>query len=213
MASFSPGVVSPSGQPHLVSRMALLRALFGFVFFLSVWLLRKHPSLLEERLTFLLRRGQPFWDKIWLLCFYLLSLAWLASIPLDAVRLHWSRMPVFLQVIGILLLLCSLGGIFVTIRENNYLSPLVRLQAERGQTVISSGPYRHIRHPLYAAASLFYAGAPLLMGSWFGFALAPLFIGLMIYRAVQEERLLQAELPGYRAYMACVRYRFFPRVW
>jgi len=185
---------------------------FGFVLLLSCWLLLKNPSLLEERLT-LLRRDQPFWDQLFLLCFYLLSSFWLALMPLDAVRFNFSRMPVFLQVIGVLLLLCTLGGIFVTIRENRYLSPLVRLQVERGHTLVSTGPYAYLRHPLYASAFLFYAGVPLLLGSWLGFACAPIFIGLLILRAVLEERMLRHTLPGYDAYMKRVTRRFIPRIW
>ncbi len=202
----------PAGTLLWPAGWTFLVLFFGFVGWLSLWMLSRSPDLLAERLT-ILKAGQPMWDQIWLLCFYLLSLIWLALMSLDAARLHFSRMPVFLQVIGLLLLLCSLYGIFVTIRENQYLSPVVRLQAERGQTVISSGPYQHIRHPLYASAFLFLVGAPLLLGSWFGFALVPLFTGLMIYRAMQEERLLRHALPGYDTYMSRVTYRFIPHVW
>jgi protein-S-isoprenylcysteine O-methyltransferase Ste14 len=184
---------------------------FGFVLFLSLYLLRTNASLLNERLA-LLRRGQPVWDQIWVLCFYLLSLAWLSLMPLDAVRWQWSQIPLWAASVGLVLLLCALAGIFVTIRENRYLSPLVRLQFERGHTLVSTGPYAHLRHPLYTSAFLFYAGVPLLLGSWLGFACTPIFIGLLIMRAVLEERMLRHTLPGYDTYMKQVTRRFVPRI-
>lgn len=185
---------------------------FGFVGWLSLWLLRVNPSLLQERLVFL-RRDQPLWDRVWLPCFYALSVLWLALMPLDAVRLHASRVPAPVQIIGFFLMVCALAGIFVTIRENHYLSPLVRVQHERGHALISTGPYRFLRHPLYASAFVFYTGVPLLLGSWMAFACAPIFIGLLSIRARLEERLLQRALPGYDAYMQHVRYRFIPSIW
>lgn len=184
---------------------------FGFVGGLSIFLLIQNAQLLDERMT-LLRHDQPFWDQIFLLSFYLLSLAWLALMPLDAVRWRWSQMPGVLQVIGVSLLLCSCAGIFLTIRENSYLSPVVRMQKERGHTLITAGPYRLVRHPLYSSAFLFYLAVPLLLGSWWGLALAPLFIGLMIWRAVQEERFLRYRLAGYERYLQQVPRRFIPGV-
>ena len=202
----------PAGTLAWPAGWIFFSTFFGFVLFLSGWLLRTNASLLEERLT-LLRRGQPFWDKVWLLGFYLLSLAWLALMPLDAVRWRWSLMPLWAACVGTLFLLGALAGIFVTIRENHSLSPVVRLQSERGHQVISSGPYAMVRHPLSSSAFLFYAGVPLLLGSWYGFACTPIFIGLLFVRAMLEERMLQNELPGYNAYMRQVTYRFIPHVW
>jgi len=84
---------------------------------------------------------------------------------------------------------------------------------ERGQTVISTGPYRYVRHPMYAGMLLFFIGVALLLGSWLGFGLFPVFIGALVIRAVREEEMLREELPGYDAYMAQVSYRFIPYVW
>ncbi len=185
---------------------------FGFVGWLYSWLHVARPDLLRERLIFF-HAAQPIWDKIWLVAFYVLSLAWLGLQPLDAVRWRWSQVPLGATALGLVLLLCSLVGIFLVIRENAFLSPLARLQADRHQTVISTGPYAAIRHPLYAAASCFYLAVPLVLGSWLGLLAAPMFIILMMWRAGREERMLQDGLPGYQAYMMQVKYRFIPRVW
>ena len=79
--------------------------------------------------------------------------------------------------------------------------------------MVSTGPYAHVRHPMYAGAVLFFIGTPLLLGSWWGLAAAPLIAAVMAVRAVLEERVLADELPGYRRYAARVRYRLIPGVW
>jgi protein-S-isoprenylcysteine O-methyltransferase Ste14 len=184
---------------------------FGFVLFLSLWLLKFNPSLLSERLT-ILRHDQQNADKEWLVAFYLLSLGWLAIMPMDAVRLHWLVMPTWVTSIGMVLLLCSLCGIFLTLRENPYASPVLRLQEDRGQTVVDTGVYSYMRHPLYTSAVLFYGAVPLIFNSGVGLLLSPIFVGMLIIRSVLEERMLQ-ELPGYNIYMERVKYRFFPYIW
>jgi protein-S-isoprenylcysteine O-methyltransferase Ste14 len=132
---------------------------------------------------------------------------------LDAVRFRWSKVPPWLQGIGALLLLGSFYIFYLTFRENSYLSPAVRVQTERSQTVVSTGPYRYVRHPMYAAFVLFTLGTALLLGSWYGLVGGLLLIGMIAWRAVQEERVLREELKGYRAYMTRVRYRFVPYLW
>jgi protein-S-isoprenylcysteine O-methyltransferase Ste14 len=169
--------------------------------------------LLTERMTGIGKPDQKTWDKVFFAAANVVFLAWLVVMPLDAVRFHWSRMPGWLPVIGALLLLWSFLLFFLTFRENAYLSPAVRLQTERGQTVVSTGPYQYVRHPMYATAIIFIVGTTLLLGSWYGLILGLILVVGVALRAVQEERTLRAELPGYDAYMAQVKYRFIPYVW
>ncbi|HZR39347.1 MAG TPA: isoprenylcysteine carboxylmethyltransferase family protein, partial [Ktedonobacteraceae bacterium] len=89
----------------------------------------------------------------------------------------------------------------------------VRIQQDRGQTVISSGPYHYIRHPMYAAALLFVFGTALLLGSGLGLIWGLILVGMIARRAVLEERTLRKELPGYDTYMKQVKYRLIPYVW
>lgn len=192
---------------------AFLVLFFGFTLALSRWLLKHNPGLLTERMTGIGKPDQKTWDKVFYVGANLIFLAWLVLMPLDAVRFHWSQMSLFLQAVGALLLLCSFYLFFLTFRENAYLSPAVRVQTEREQTVVSTGPYRYVRHPMYATALLFLVSTTLLLGSWYGLILGLLlFVGIAL-RAVQEERTLRAELPGYEEYMAQVKYRFIPYVW
>ena len=90
---------------------------------------------------------------------------------------------------------------------------MVRVQHERGQVVISTGPYRYVRHPMYAGGLLLFLGTPLLLGSWYGLLLVVFLILFGAARAVLEERVLREELPGYAAYLAQVKYRLIPYVW
>lgn len=179
----------------------------------GIWLLLKYnPSLLQERLS-LSQSNQKAWDKVFILLFELFFFAWLVLMPLDAVRFHWSHMPLVLQVVGAIALVGSFFLISLTFRENSFLSPRVRIQEERGQTVISTGPYHIVRHPMYAGGLLLFLGTPLLLGSWFGLLLVLVMMPGLVVRAILEERVLRKELPGYDAYMLQVKYRIVPYIW
>jgi protein-S-isoprenylcysteine O-methyltransferase Ste14 len=171
---------------------------------------KRNPDLLEERMSVFKPNTQP---DIMFLLICSVSLVWLIVMPLDAVRFHWSQVPLWLQVVGALTLIGSFALMYLTFRENEYLTPTVRIQEERGHAVVSTGPYRFVRHPMYTGFHLFFVGMPLLLGSALGLALAPVLIGLVVRRAVLEEQMLREELPGYDAYMAKVNYRFIPHVW
>jgi len=196
----------PAGWAYLV-------LLFGFTIVQSRWLLRHNPGLLTERMTGFGKPGQPTWDRVFFVVIEVLFLAWLVLMPLDAVRFHWSQVPVWLHVAGAVLLLGSFYLFFLTFRENPYLSPAVRVQTERGQTVISSGLYHYVRHPMYATTIIFMAGTTLLLGSWYGLLLGVVIVAGMAVRAVKEERTLRTSLPGYEEYMAKVKYRLIPYIW
>jgi len=202
----------PAGTIAWSAGWIFLILLHGWLL-VGIWLLLKYnPGLLEERIN-LSQSNQKAWDKVFILLFYSFLLAWLVLMPLDAVRFHWSQMPLLLQVVGAVALVGSFFFISLTFRENSFLSPTVRIQEERGQTVISTGPYHYVRHPMYAGGLLLFLGTPLLLGSWYGLLLALIFIPAGAVRAVLEERVLLKELPGYDAYMAQVKYRLIPYVW
>jgi len=186
---------------------------FGYLLGGSLWLLKHNPGLLTERMTGFGKPGQKGSDKAFFALFLAVFLAWLVLMPLDAVRFHWSHVPTWLQAAGAVLLLGSFALFTLTGRVNPYLSPAVRIQRERGHTVVSSGPYRYVRHPMYAAVIPHQVGIALLLGSWYGLLCAPIFVAGLAARAVYEERMLRAELPDYDAYMAKVKYRFIPHIW
>jgi protein-S-isoprenylcysteine O-methyltransferase Ste14 len=179
---------------------------------IEVWLLRHNPALLQER-THLGTSDQQGWDKLLFPLLVGSTLVWLGLMSLDAERWHWSRMPLWLQGAGLVLLLASFYMLFLTFRENSFLSPVVRVQSDRGHQVVSTGPYHVVRHPMYAAILVFTLGTALLLGSWLGVLLGPAVMLILARRAVLEERTLRENLTGYTDYMGQVRYRIIPGVW
>jgi len=194
---------------------------YGWIFLILVcslslpivlWVLRHNPGLIKER-TIGFKSDGPTWDKAYIVLLGLLFSIWWVSMPLDAVRFHWSKMPTWLHFVGAVVLSCSFYLLYLTYRENPYLWAAVRIQEDLGQTVVSTGPYRYVRHPMYASALLISLGSALLLGSWVGVLFGLLLEGMFARRAVREERVLQNGLKGYDAYMAQVRYRLIPHVW
>jgi protein-S-isoprenylcysteine O-methyltransferase Ste14 len=173
--AFALALLLPAGTVTWPAGWAFMVLFFGFVVALSRWLIRHNPDLLAERLTGIGRADQKTWDKVFYVLASVLFFTWLVLMALDAVRFRWSQVPVWLQVVGAMVLLGSFWLFFLTFRENPYLSPAVRLQTDRGQRVVSSGPYRYVRHPMYAAFIPYALGAALLLGSWCG-----LLFGLLI---------------------------------
>jgi len=203
---------APAGTLFWPAGWAFLLLFGGFFLGTNVWLAKNNPGLLQERLR-LARPDQQGWDKFLFPILYLFPAAWLAFISLDAVRFHWSNVPAWIQGLGLLILFASFALFFLTFRENTYLSTVVRIQEERGHQVISSGPYRIVRHPMYTGIVLFMAGTPLLLGSWYGLLLGLVLDILLVRRTILEERTLTQGLEGYSAYMGRVRYRFIPHIW
>ncbi|WP_445216466.1 methyltransferase family protein [Bradyrhizobium sp. Pa8] len=185
---------------------ALLGPLCGW------WLYRVDPALLAERLRPVLQKDQPAADKAFMAVFVIAMLAWLAAMGLDR-RTQFSDMPVALQALGLVLFVLSTLFILWVFRENSFAAPVVKLQAERAQRVVSTGPYAQVRHPMYSGMILFFAGVPLLLGSRWGLVMVPVILVLFAIRIGIEERTLREGLPGYSDYMTRVRYRLLPGVW
>jgi protein-S-isoprenylcysteine O-methyltransferase Ste14 len=143
----------------------------------------------------------------------LLYVGWLVLIELDAERFHWSSVPLAVQVMGVILICITICSQWLIVRENSFAAPVVKIQRERGHSVVTTGPYAFVRHPMYAGAIPFLIGTPLLLGSWWGLLLTPLLIAVLAIRAVLEERTLKAELEGYAEYAKRVRHRFVPHLW
>jgi protein-S-isoprenylcysteine O-methyltransferase Ste14 len=178
----------------------------------GLWFMRIDPDLLEERMKPWMQADQPRSDKIFMVAFGCVALIWLIVMGLDR-RWAVSSVPLWLEVLGLALLVISVCFTIWVMRENTFAAPAVKVQTERGHHVVSTGPYAWVRHPMYSGALLFFAGTALLLGSWWGFAMVPLLIAMFAVRAVNEERTLVAGLPGYADYKVRVRYRLVPGLW
>jgi protein-S-isoprenylcysteine O-methyltransferase Ste14 len=177
------------------------------------WLWRRDRALLESRMGYLAQKGQSRWDRVVRGFIVVGWNAWLVAMALDAQRWHTSHVPTWLECAGALLILAGFAATVPVFRANSFAAPVVRVQEERGQYVIDTGPYAVVRHPMYAAGLLYLIGIPLLLGSWYGLiGTALIFIGIA-WRASMEEKLLQRDLVGYGDYMTRVRWRLVPYVW
>jgi len=181
---------------------------------ITLYLYMKDPALLAERAQLPGAKNQKAWDKYLLSAIYLDAIAWLIIMPLDAERFHWSPpFPLWVQVLGFLLLLPGLYFMVQATVENTYLSSLVRIQSERKQHVISTGVYGIVRHPLYFGCLMMMLGGPLLLGSVYGLLLSLVGLVLVIVRIFGEEKMLTEELDGYDEYKKRVRFRMLPGIW
>ena len=145
------------------------------------------------------------------------TIAWVSHIilaPLDLGRFHWSMgFPVWLNVLGAAVTLCGYGVVIWALRHNEYMSARIRIQDDRGQHVIATGPYAFIRHPNYAGGFLVSLASGFVFGSWVSILPMLLHMALFMYRTLQEEKVLFDELEGYREYAGRVRWRFIPKIW
>jgi protein-S-isoprenylcysteine O-methyltransferase Ste14 len=210
--AFALALFLPAGTLAWPAGWIFLGLFFSFFIGVNLWLARHNPGLLQER-TRLGTSDQVGWDKVLFPVLLAFPFAWLIFMSLDANRFHWSPLAVWLQAVGVMLLLYSFYLLFLTFRENSYLSTVVRVQEDRGHVVVSTGPYHYVRHPMYAAMLVFFVGTSLLLGSGYGVLLGPIFLVILGRRAVLEERTLREALPGYEAYMKQVPYRLVPYVW
>jgi protein-S-isoprenylcysteine O-methyltransferase Ste14 len=170
------------------------------------------PEFVENRSQ--IKEGTKEWDKpIALILSVAHPLATLIVAGLD-MRLGWSPpVPLALQIAALIVI--ALGS-FVNawaLLSNKFYSRFVRIQTERGHTVVTGGPYRFVRHPGYAGGLLGMLVTPLVFSSLWAFVPVVLVAALTIVRTALEDRTLQAELDGYKDYARKVRYRLLPGVW
>ncbi len=206
--------------PLLISRQwswfeAWLYAFIGIIGFAisRVLVARRHPDLIAERARTLQHEDAKPWDKFLSPLVGLGGVVILIVIGLDAL-LNWS--PPFSVPVKILALFSILAGYALgsyALIENRFFSGVVRIQTDRGHHVVSSGPYRWIRHPGYAGALLTYLATPFFLDSTWALLPTMLITLGMIIRTRMEDKVLQEELAGYREYKKRVRYRLLPGVW
>lgn len=179
-----------------------------------VWAERRHPGLLAERQSLEAVKGAKAWDKV---LAPLMALS--VGFPLVIVagldhRSSWSpEFPLWLIVLGFILIAIGYGFAVWALVENRFFSGVVRIQTDRGHRVCDSGPYRIVRHPGYAGNILPLAGIVLALSSLWTLIPATVALIIAVIRTVLEDRTLQAELPGYRDYARRVRYRLMPGIY
>ena len=197
----------PAGTLQYFNGWLFCGLLFVPMLILGVVLFCKAPELLEKRLR--TKETQTAQKQV-IGVSALMFIVGFALAGLDF-RFGWTRVPHWIVITASVLLLISYGLYAEVMRENAWLSRSVEIQ--EGQTVVDTGLYGIVRHPMYAVTTLLFLSMPLILGSWISFTVFLIYPVLMVKRIKHEERLLEAELAGYRDYQKKVPYRLIPFLW
>lgn len=197
----------PAGTLAFAKGWLLMGLLFIPMLIAGFVMLFKAPKLLAKRLDAKEKQGD---QKLVVAMSGLMFVAGFVVAGLDY-RFSWSRMPMAVTVVSSVLFLVAYGLYAEVLRENAYLSRTVKV--EEGQTVISTGLYGIVRHPMYAATILLFIMMPLVLGSWYAAIIFLAYPVLIVIRLSGEEKLLLKELPGYGHYREKVKYRIIPFIW
>ncbi|MCA1396976.1 protein-S-isoprenylcysteine O-methyltransferase Ste14 [Bradyrhizobium elkanii] len=198
---------APAGTVAILGFWAYL-AIFAAVMIVSFAAL--DPDLLRERM----RPGgkkPPLALRVFTL---VLFMHWIVA-GLDRGRLHWSDdVPGWLQGICLFTFAAGYALALWAMHVNRFFSSVIRIQTDRGQRVVTTGPYAFVRHPGYSGGILIIAASGPALGSWLAAALVVIFsLPFLLYRIITEDRILQVELAGYSDYAARVRWRLVPGIW
>ena len=197
----------PAGTLHFWNGQLLMAALFIPMFLAGLVMLFKAPALLRRRLNAKERQSEQKGVIAWS------GLLFVAAFVLAGLgyRFGWYMLPRPLCLVFTLVFLLGYALFAEVLRENEYLSRTVEVQA--GQHVVDTGLYGIVRHPMYLATVLMFLSMPLILGSPYGFAVMLGYLPVIAARIRGEETLLERELKGYRAYKEKVRFRLIPHIW
>lgn len=189
--------------------------LYGALFLVTtsgigIYFLKRDPRALERRMKVGPAAEREPTQKI-IITVALAGFVLLLIIPGLDYRWHWSQVPTWLVLVSDALVVLSLIGTAVVVRQNSYAASTVTVEA--GQPVISTGLYAIVRHPMYSAALVMTGFTPLALGSYWGLLMIVPIVATLAWRLLDEERVLKRDLPGYVDYCRRVRYRLIPGVW
>ena len=197
----------PAGTLEFINGWIFLGVLFIPMFFVMIVLSIKNPSLLEKRLN---NKEKEIMQKKVVLYTGIIFIVALIVAGLDF-RYTWSKIPNIVTYISTLVLLVSYVLYIEVMRENQFLSRSVEIQ--ENQKVIDTGLYGIVRHPMYLATIFLYLSIPLILGSLYSFIIFLPFIVLIVKRILNEEKVLEEGLKGYKEYKKKVKYRLIPFIW
>ena len=200
----------PAGTAHYWQAWVYLFLFIGASALTTLFLMKRDPALLERRMRAGPTAEQRPAQKI-IMLFTSLGFIALLVVPALGHRYGWTTVPPSVVAVGDALVIIGCLLIARVYRENTFTSATV--QVVESQRVISTGPYAIVRHPMYASAFLYLVGTPLALGSYWGLAPIVLMVPFLIWRLLDEERLLTRQLPGYADYRMRVRHRLVPFVW
>ena len=201
----------PAGRLDWVSAWVLIIAFCLFLLLYALWVRVNDPDQLQER-SQVAENVKP-WDKRILAVYTALLPTVFIIAGLDAGRFRWSAVPAVVQGIAWMGLVSAAALIFWTTISNTFLSRQARIQEERGQKVVSTGPYRVVRHPMYLGILVLFLCLGPALDSFYALIPGSAIGILFVIRTAKEDTMLQNELAGYKDYAQRVRYRLIPGLW
>lgn len=199
-------------------RIDLPRVWFFFgIYFVSllfnlVIFLKFNPEVIRARSE--TKWGEmKWWDQLFAVLYLVFLFLMFIVCGLDVGRLHLSSTGMGSLVFGVIIFVVGWAFVVWAMVENKFFETTARVQTEREQRVVSTGPYAIIRHPGYAGMILFYGCSPFIIGSLYGLIPVVLLASAFVFRTYFEDRLLYKELSGYKEYTKKVKYRLVPFVW
>jgi protein-S-isoprenylcysteine O-methyltransferase Ste14 len=185
---------------------------FGWSISLSIYLWKHDIELLKDRMK-IAKKSAKGWDKVMTFVIMPFYIPYLGLPGLDAVRYQWSSVPVWVKAVCFIVLIASFMWITWIMKENTFLSRFVEIQEDRGHKVITTGPYRFVRHPMYISALLLMIALPIALGSLYALIPMVFIIVFIIIRTHLEDKTLHNELEGYVEYAQKTKYRLIPGIW
>lgn len=215
MALFALALLWPAGTVQWWEAWAIIALWTAFGVVMTIFLSRHDPELLAERMKLLpIQKDQKVWDKLMMALFTIAGIALYIVPGFDVVRYQWSEsLPLWMEISAMIIHLPCFWFLWWVMRENTYLSQVVKIDSERGHKVITSGPYAIVRHPMYLVVVVFLFAVPVALGSRHSLILSIILTILMIARTYFEDRTLHEELLGYPEYAQKTSYRLIPGVW
>jgi protein-S-isoprenylcysteine O-methyltransferase Ste14 len=214
VALFAAFLLIPAGTWDWPRAIQFL-VVYGLIGSVSVVLLAIFsPASLEARLESPVSTKQPIEDRVATVILISVIAAWFIFVPIDVFRLKIFAAPVLgVSVVGALIGLSGYCIILLTIYQNKFAIPVVRDQAERGQTLVDTGLYGLVRHPMYSGLLVMLAGTGMWLESYASVVTLIVVLAALVPRILIEEKMLKNNLPGYPNYMSTVRYRLVPFIW
>ncbi len=201
----------PAGKLNWPQAWALIVAVGIFFIIYIFWGILRDPEQTQERSQ--VAENVKRWDRVIMGIYTVLLPTVFIIAGFDVGRFGWSKAPLSVQLVGWIGLILAAALIFWTVRTNTYLSRYARIQDDRGQEVVISGPYRFVRHPMYLGILILFSCIGPALSSLFALIPSAVIDILFIIRTAKEDKMLRKELEGYRAYTQQVRYRLLPGIW
>jgi protein-S-isoprenylcysteine O-methyltransferase Ste14 len=210
MAVFVAFIFVPAGTWHYWQGWLFIAVFSASTVAFTVYLALYDRPLLERRMNAGPQHEKEDSQKIIVSLIIFAFFVFLVLPPLDY-RVGLSPVPAYLSFIGDILIVSSFLFIFWVLRVNSFAAANISVADDH--RVIDTGPYAYVRHPMYAGALWLFIGVPLALGSWLTICLLPLILPLLVWRLLDEERILRRDLPGYNEYASRVRQRLIPYIW